>query len=37
MACTGRFAEAWQFAAFFCTGVILSNVDFFWGAHGYVG
>ena len=27
MACTGRYAEAWQFAAFFCTGVILSNVD----------
>jgi len=27
MACTARFAEAWQFASFFCTGVILNGVD----------
>jgi hypothetical protein len=32
VACTGRFAEAWQFASFFCTGVILSNVDDSGGA-----
>lgn len=32
MACTGRFADAWQFSAFFCTGVILSNVDNSGGA-----
>jgi len=25
--CTGRFAEAWQFAAFFCVEALLSNVD----------
>ena len=32
MACTGRFAEAYQFGAFFCTGVILQNVDDSGGA-----
>ena len=32
MACTGRYAESWQFASFFCTGVILSNVDDSGGA-----
>ena len=32
MACTGRYAEAWQFASFFCTGVILNGVDDSGGA-----
>ena len=32
MACTGRFAEAWSFASFFCTGVILNGVDNSGGA-----
>jgi len=32
MACTGRYAQSWQFASFFCTGVILQNVDNSGGA-----
>jgi len=27
MACTGRYAEAWQFAAFWCVGSIISGAD----------
>lgn len=27
MACTGRYAEAWQFSSFFCTGSLLHRVD----------
>jgi hypothetical protein len=32
MACLGRYAEAWAFAAFWCTGVIISNADNSGGA-----
>ena len=27
MACTGRYADSWQFAAFFCTSALLSGSD----------
>ena len=32
MACLGRYAEAWQFAAFFCSGTLLSGADNSGGA-----
>ena len=32
MACTGRFAEAWQFASWFCVEALLENVDDSGGA-----
>ena len=32
MPCTGRFSEAWQFAAFWCVGPILTGVDNSGGA-----
>jgi hypothetical protein len=32
MACTGAYAAAWQFASFFCTGVILNGTDNSGGA-----
>ena len=32
MACSGRWAEAWQFAGFFCTGALISGVDDSGGA-----
>jgi len=32
MACTDRYAEAWQFAAFFCVEALISNVDDSGGA-----
>ena len=32
MACTGRYAEAWQFSSFFCTGGLLSRIDDSGGA-----
>jgi len=37
MACTGRFAEAWQFASFFCVGAMLYRVDDSGGmAHAFL-
>ena len=32
MACTGRYAEAWEFASFWCVGPILTGVDNSGGA-----
>lgn len=32
MACTGRYAEAWQFAAFFCTSSLIQGTDNSGGA-----
>lgn len=32
MPCTGRFAEAWSFSSFWCTGAILMGVDTSGGA-----
>jgi len=36
MACTGRYAEAWQYAAKFCSGTLLKGKDDSGGAPGHV-